>query len=91
MSKLIEVIIEDKETGNRIIVATFQKSICTQDHFSNDLAKELLAFLSKHTGQPMGEQKTLGTFQRDISDVVFFPQPLNEKPSELPIKKVHIE
>jgi len=91
MSKLIEVIIEDKETGNRIIVATFQKSICTQDHFPDDLAKELLAFLSKNAGQPMGEQKTLGTYQRDISDVVFFPRPLNEKPFELLIKKVYIE
>jgi len=76
MSSMVEIVVEDKETNHRVIVASFQKSISLSDCFPEDIANELFKFLVKKTGKLIGEPK------EDFKDMSFSPQPLNDGPFE---------
>ena len=90
MDNIVKLVIEDDNTQRRIIVAICQKSISAQDRFSNDLANELLKFLLKNAGKPMGEQRSSEktTSQKDVN---YFSEPQNKKPYEEKVQKVYIE
>lgn len=84
MNGVIEVVVEDKESGNRIIVGYFKKPISLSDCFPRDFAQELFSFLLKKAGKLMGRKKIFGASN-------FFPQLLNEKPFIRVLKKVDLE
>lgn len=77
----IEVIVEDKELGEKIIVAQFKKSFMFPESFSEEVAEVLFNFISKNSGKLMGRVKS------DYRDIVFFERPLNEKPFKIKPRK----
>jgi len=76
MDSTVEIVVIDRETHHRVVVASFQKSIGLPDCFPEDVAGELFRFLSKKTGKLIGEPK------ENLRDMSFFPQPLNDGPFE---------
>ena len=76
MDNTVEIVVVDKETNHRVVVASFQKSISLPDCFPEDVAIELFKFLVKRTGKLIGKPK------EDFKDMSFFPQPLNDGPFE---------
>ncbi len=57
MSKMIEIVVEDKEFNRKIVVASFEKSISLLDCFPENISNELFKFLCKKTGKLMGGPK----------------------------------
>ncbi|MFA5392204.1 MAG: hypothetical protein WC306_00710 [Candidatus Paceibacterota bacterium] len=74
MNGKIEVVVVDKETGDRIVVALFNKPISLPDRFPKNLANELFRFFLKNAGKLMGEPK------EKLEDTNFFPHLLNKSP-----------
>jgi hypothetical protein len=73
----IEVIVEDKEFGQKIIVAQFKKSFMFPESFSEEVAETLYKYMSNNSGKLMGKIKP------DYRDIVFFVKPLNDKPFQV--------
>ena len=77
----IEIIVEDKETGEKIVIAQYEKTIIFPESYCQEMAEVIYEFLRKNTS------KLAGKVQKDYRNFVFFEKLLNKKPFEVNYKK----
>jgi len=73
----VEVIIEDKETGEKVIIAQYPKSIILPESYCEDMAEVIFRFLKKNTG------KLAGRVKKDFKNIVFYEKMVNDKPFKI--------
>ena len=77
----VEIYIEDKELGKKIIIAQYKKSIILPECYCEEMAGILYDFLRKSAG------KFIGKVKKDYRNFVFYEKLINDKPFQIKPEK----